>query len=120
MNSTYFITTLLLICFNTFMTIAWYGHLKFTSKPIWAVVLVSWAIAFFEYCFQVPANRYGDLHGINYGALKVIQEVISIATFIVFVRLYFGQTLTWNYWVGFGFIGLGAFFVFYFGSPKVH
>lgn len=101
----------LLIVSNVFMTFAWYGHLKFTNKPLLAVIVVSWLIAFFEYCFQVPANRYG------YGAftaaqLKTIQEVITLTVFVIFSVLYLGEPLKANTLVGFGFIAIGAFFIF--------
>jgi uncharacterized protein (DUF486 family) len=88
-------TLLLLIASNAFMTVAWYGHLKFRDKPIWLVILASWLIALPEYALQVPANRFG------YGEftatqLKVVQEVISLAVFAVFAWLYFGETPTWR------------------------
>ena len=104
----------LLTLSNAFMTFAWYGHLKYESKPMWFVIVTSWLVAFFEYCFQVPANRLGFLSGINAGTLKVIQEVITLLVFIVFARLYLGEKLTWNYYVGFAFIFGAVFFVFYF------
>jgi uncharacterized protein (DUF486 family) len=112
--ATYLIPTALLIISNTFMTIAWYGHLKYESKPIWLVILVSWLIASMEYCFQVPANRYGNTHGLSAGTLKVMQEVITLVVFVVFARLYLGEKLAWNYYAGFGCVLLGVFFVFYF------
>lgn len=102
---------LLLCASNIFMTFAWYGHLKFTNKPLMLVVLVSWLIAFFEYCLAVPANRMG--HGIYSAAeLKTIQEVITLSVFAGFSVLYLGESLTINHIIGFGFICLGAFFVF--------
>jgi len=110
----YLVPTMLLIVSNTFMTFAWYGHLKHTSKPLWAMVLVSWGIALFEYVFQVPANRYGAIHGLSAGTLKVMQEAITLIVFVVFARLYLGEKLAWNYYAGFAFIFLGVFFVFYF------
>jgi uncharacterized protein (DUF486 family) len=111
---TYLIPVALLIISNTFMTIAWYGHLKFESKPMWLVILVSWLIASMEYCFQVPANRYGSMHGLSAGTLKVIQEAITLVVFVIFARLYLGEKLAWNYYLGFGCIFLGVFFVFFF------
>jgi hypothetical protein len=101
----------LLLVSNVFMTFAWYGHLKFTERPLWLVVLVSWGIAFVEYCFAVPANRIG--HG-SYGAaeLKTMQEVITLLVFAVFSAFYLKEALTWNHAIGFAFIALGAFFVF--------
>jgi uncharacterized protein (DUF486 family) len=102
---------ILLIVSNVFMTIAWYGHLKFTDRPIWLVIVVSWLIAFVEYCFAVPANRIGYK---VYGAaeLKTIQELITLVVFVVFSWLYLGERLTLNHAVGFGFIALGALFIF--------
>jgi uncharacterized protein (DUF486 family) len=90
-------TILLLCCSNVFMTYAWYGHLKYLhSKPLWAVVLVSWGIAFFEYCFMVPANRlgYGTFTGFQ---LKIIQEIITLSVFVVFAIFYLGEKIRWNY-----------------------
>lgn len=102
---------LLLCASNIFMTFAWYGHLKFTNKPLILVIVVSWLIAFFEYCLAVPANRMG--HGIYSTAeLKTIQEVITLSVFAGFSVLYLGENITINHMIGFGFICLGAFFVF--------
>ena len=101
----------LLICSNTFMTLAWYGHLRFKDRPLWLVVIVSWGIAFFEYCLAVPANRWGS--GVYSAAeLKAIQEVITLVVFAVFSVLYLGQRFTLNYGIGFVLIAAGAFFVF--------
>jgi uncharacterized protein (DUF486 family) len=102
---------LLLIASNVFMTFAWYGHLKFTNKPLWIVILASWGIALFEYCLAVPANRIGHT---TYSAaeLKTMQEVITLAVFAVFSVTYLKEALTLNHLVGFAFIALGAFFVF--------
>jgi hypothetical protein len=86
--------------------------LKFENRPLWAVILVSWLIAFFEYCFQVPANRIGFLSGIQPGQLKIMQEVITLLVFVVFARFYLGEKLTWNYYVAFLFILGAVFFVF--------
>jgi len=110
----YVIPVVLLIISNTFMTAAWYGHLKYENKALWLTILVSWGIAFFEYCFQVPANRIGHVAGTSAGELKVIQEVITLVVFVVFARLYLGEKLTWNYYVAFGLILAAVFFVFYF------
>jgi uncharacterized protein (DUF486 family) len=107
-------TVVLLFISNTFMTIAWYGHLKFERVPLWKVILISWAIAFLEYLFQVPANRLGNLRGLTGGQLKIIQEVITLIVFVIFARLYLGEKLTWNYYVAFAFILCAVFFVFYF------
>lgn len=104
-------TILLLLISNVFMTFAWYGHLKYKSSPLFLVILLSWGIAFFEYCFQVPANRLG--HG-TFSAyqLKTIQEVITLIVFSVFSVLYLKESFRWNYLVGFGFIILAVFFIF--------
>lgn len=105
------VTIGLLIASNVFMTIAWYGHLKFKSAPLIAVILISWAIAFFEYVLQVPANRMG--HGYFSAAqLKTIQEVISLLVFVIFSWLYLGERITWQHGVGFTLICLGAWFIF--------
>ena len=111
---TYLIPAALLIVSNTFMTIAWYGHLKFEKTALWIVILVSWGIASLEYCFQVPANRYGNMHGLSAGQLKIMQEAITLCVFVVFARLYLGEKMTWNYLVAFGLIFAAVFFVFYF------
>ena len=105
------ITIGLLLLSNIFMTFAWYGHLKHRDKALWIVILVSWGIAFFEYCFQVPANRYG--YGYFNGAqLKTIQEAITLIVFAVFSSYYLGEPLRWNHALGFAFIAAGAYFVF--------
>lgn len=104
-------TIILLSISNIFMTFAWYGHLKHKSAPIFIVILVSWGIAFFEYCFQVPANRIG--HGtFNAYQLKTIQEVITLVVFSGFSVLYLKEELRWNYLVGFALIILAVFFIF--------
>jgi uncharacterized protein (DUF486 family) len=108
------ITILLLIVSNAFMTIAWYGHLKFENTALWKVILISWLIAFFEYCFQVPANRWGNLHGLSPTQLKIIQEGITLTVFIVFAKLYFtGEPFKWNYAVGFVLMFAAVFVVNY-------
>ena len=86
----------LLTCSNVFMTFAWYGHLKFKSKPLLLVIFVSWGIAFFEYCFQVPANRWGN-SVYSASQLKIIQEVITLSVFVVFAIFYLGEKIRWNY-----------------------
>ncbi len=104
-------TVILLFISNIFMTFAWYGHLKFKHSPIWIVIIVSWLIAFAEYCFQVPANRIG--HGqFNAVQLKTIQEVITLFVFSVFSIVYLGEQFRWNYIVGFMFIIAAVFFIF--------
>ncbi len=102
---------LLLTISNIFMTFAWYGHLKYKSTSLLVIIFVSWGIAFFEYCFQVPANRLG--HGIYSAAqLKIIQEVITLIVFAIFSVAYLKEELKWNYIVGFLLIILAVFFVF--------
>ena len=101
----------LLVLSNVFMTFAWYGHLKFKATPLWIVILASWGIAFFEYCLQVPANRIA--HSVFSAAeLKTIQEVITLAVFVVFSVAYLGEAIRWNHLAGFALIAAGAFLVF--------
>ena len=107
----YLAPVLLLVASNVFMTFAWYGHLRFPQTALWMVVLVSWGIAFIEYCLAVPANRIG--HRVYSAAeLKTIQEVVTLTVFAVFSVLYLKESFSLNHAVGFGFIALGAFFVF--------
>ena len=102
---------LLLLLSNVFMTFAWYGHLKFTSSPLWLAVIVSWGIALFEYCLAVPANRIG--HAVYATAqLKTMQEVITLIVFAAFSVLHLKEPFTLNYAVGFALIAAGAYFVF--------
>ena len=103
---------LLLLCSNVFMTFAWYGHLRHTRTALWIAVVVSWGVAFFEYCFQVPANRIGYAAGLSGAQLKTMQEVITLVVFVVFARLYLGEAIKWNVLVGFAFVAVGAAFVF--------
>jgi len=112
MNWSYIAPVLLLLCSNVFMTFAWYGQLKYPGAALWLVVPVSWAIAFFEYCFAVPANRIGYT---VYSAaqLKTMQEVITLAVFAVFSVTYLGEAIRWNHAVAFGFLALAAFFAFH-------
>jgi len=105
-------TILLLTISNIFMTFAWYGHLKFRGTALWKVIMISWGIAFFEYCFQVPANRIGS-YEFNGAQLKTIQEVITLSVFSIFSIAYLGEEFRWNYAAGFACIVLGAFFVFH-------
>jgi uncharacterized protein len=105
-------TIALLTISNIFMTFAWYGHLKFRASALWKVILVSWGIAFFEYCFQVPANRIGS-YEFSTAQLKTIQEVITLSVFSVFSVVYLGEKIKWNYAAGFGCIALAMFFVFH-------
>ena len=115
-------TILLLVLSNTFMTLAWYGHLKFKefkwaqSLPLFTVILISWGIAFFEYLVQVPANRLAFR---SYGGpfslveLKVIQEVITLLVFVIFSLLFFKtETFRWNHLIGFVFLILAVYFIF--------
>lgn len=102
---------LLLAVSNVFMTAAWYWHLRFTAFPITGVIAISWGLALIEYCFAVPANRIG--HQVYSAAeLKTIQEVITLAAFVVFSIFYLREPPTWNQLIGFVFIGIGAAFVF--------
>jgi uncharacterized protein (DUF486 family) len=107
----YLMPILLLIGSNVFMTMAWYGHLKFTDRPLWLVILASWGIAFFEYCLQVPANRMG--HAV-YSApqLKGMQEVITLVVFAGFSVWYLGEPLRWNHVAGFALIVIAAWLIF--------
>ena len=104
-------TIFLLTLSNIFMTFAWYGHLKHRSAPLFKVILISWLIAFAEYCFQVPANRIGS-YEFTTAQLKVIQEVITLTVFCFFSVLYLKEDLRWNYLVGFAMI-VGAVFVIF-------
>jgi uncharacterized protein (DUF486 family) len=101
----------LLVCSNLFMTLAWYGHLKYKSVPLVTVVLVSWGIAFVEYCFAVPANRIGSAV-YSPAELKTIQEVITLVVFAGFTWIYFKQPLSLTQGAGFALIALGAMLVF--------
>ncbi len=105
-------TIALLICSNIFMTFAWYGHLRYRNTPLFAAIVVSWLIAFAEYCFQVPANRigYGRFTPVQ---LKAIQEIITLTVFGVFATYYFGSHLRWNQAVAGGFLVAAAFFAFH-------
>ena len=105
-------TIALLLISNTFMTFAWYGHLKYKSAPLIVAIVASWLIAFGEYCFQVPANRigYGQFNGYQ---LKIIQEVITLSVFSVFAYFYLGEALKWNYVVSFVFLMFAVAFAFW-------
>ena len=106
------LTILLLFISNTFMTFAWYGHLKYRSAPLLAAIVVSWLIAFGEYCFQVPANRlgYGQFTGYQ---LKVIQESVTLIVFVVFAYFYLDETLRWNYVLSFVCLFAAVLFAFW-------
>ena len=107
-------TVILLIASNIFMTFAWYGHLKFKETPLFKVIIISWLIAFAEYCLQVPANRIGH-YQFSAVQLKTIQEIITLIVFAVFSGLYLGEGLRWNHMIGFLFIIGAGYFVFYAG-----
>jgi uncharacterized protein (DUF486 family) len=96
-------TIILLLISNTFMTFAWYGHLKHQNTALWKVILISWGIAFFEYCFMVPANRF---------QLKTIQEIVTLSVFCLFAVFYLKEPLRWNYLVSFAFILAAVYFMF--------
>ncbi len=104
-------TIALLTASNLFMTVAWYGHLKYKNKALWIVILASWSIAFFEYCLQVPANRIGS-NFFSVTQLKVMQEVITLAVFTGFSVLYFKESFKWNHLAGFLCLVAAVFFVF--------
>ena len=107
-------TALLLICSNVFMTFAWYGHLKYGHEwPLWKAIVVSWGIALLEYCLAVPANRWGYLRFSGF-QLKILQEVITIAVFIVFAVLFLREKVSWNYVVAFCLLMGAAVFAFAF------
>ena len=103
---------LMLFASNVFMTFAWYGHLKFKQSWLLLAVMVSWGIAFFEYCLAVPANRWGSAV-YTAAQLKTMQEVITLVVFAGFSVLYLKEPLGWNHALGFGFIAAGAFFIFH-------
>lgn len=95
------------------MTLAWYGQLKlkiFEGKALWVIILMSWGIAFFEYCLMVPANRIGYSAGLTGYQLKIAQEVITLVVFVVFAWLVLGEKLTWNYAVSFALILAAVYF----------
>lgn len=115
-------TLLLLVASNIFMTLAWYGQLKlkiFEGKTLWVVILMSWGIAFFEYCLMVPANRHGYATGMSGYQLKVMQEVITLVVFVAFAWLVLGEKLTWNYAVSFACILLAVYFAVAFKPAAV-
>jgi uncharacterized protein (DUF486 family) len=109
--SPYLLPIVLLLTSNLFMTLAWYGHLRFKEVPLIGVIVASWLIAFVEYCAAVPANRWGSAVYTT-AQLKTMQEVITLIIFAGFSIVYLKEPLTWNYAVGFALIALGAFFVF--------
>jgi uncharacterized protein len=109
--SSYLLPILLLIGSNVFMTTAWYWHLRFKEVPLFSVILISWALAFVEYCLAVPANRFGSAV-YSPAQLKTMQEVITLIVFAGFSAAYLREPLTWNQGIGFALIAAGAFFVF--------
>lgn len=114
MISTYVYTILLLICSNTFMTFAWYAHLRnLNHKALWVAILVSWSIAFFEYLFMIPANRLGYTSGqISLAQLKILQEIITLSVFVPFAIIYMRQNLSWNFlWAALCMVG-AVYFIF--------
>ena len=106
-----FLTIGLLFASNIFMTFDWYGHLKYKNSALWLAILVSWGIAFFEYCLQVPANRYGSA-AFSAAQLKTIQEIITLVVFAGFSLWYLDEPLKWNHAVGFCFLVAASFFIF--------
>ena len=111
LTSSYLLPILMLVGSNVFMTLAWYGHLRFKEVPLIGVILAAWGIAFIEYCLAVPANRFGS-NVYSAAQLKTIQEVVTLTVFGVFSVVYLQQAITWNQVIGFALIAGGAFFVF--------
>ena len=110
-------TIALLLASNVLMTIAWYWHLKGgMAKPLLVVILISWGIAFFEYCFAVPANRIGYSHGWSAGQLKIMQEVIALGVFGVFMVAFLGEPLNWRHFGAFACL-MGAVAFMFWGKP---
>jgi uncharacterized protein len=105
-------TIFLLLASNIFMTFAWYGHLKNQGVPLWKAILVSWGIAFFEYCLMVPANRFGYADGLSGFQLKIIQEIITLVVFSFFAVLYLKEPFHWKYLVSFMFLLGAVYFLF--------
>ena len=105
-------TIILLSVSNIFMTLAWYGHLKYPQTAIWKAVLISWGIAFLEYCFMVPANRFGYTDGLNGFQLKITQEVITLIVFTLFALIYLKEPFHWKYLVSFLFMIGAVYFMF--------
>lgn len=111
MTASHLTPILLLFASNVFMTFAWYGHLKYQASPLWIAILASWLIAGIEYCFAVPANRWGAAT-YSTAELKTIQEIITLLVFAGFSVMYLGEKITINHGLGFSLICAGAFFVF--------
>ena len=110
--------TIFLLCIsNTFMTFAWYGHLRYGHDwPLWKAILLSWGIALIEYCLAIPANRLGYVQFSGF-QLKIIQESVTLVVFVAFAILFLKEKFAWNYLVAFAFIGVAAFFAFAFKAP---
>ena len=106
------LTIALLIVSNIFMTLAWYGHLKFPHLPMFAAILIGWSIALVEYSFAVPANRIGYAHGFTGGQLKIVQEVITLAVFAIFAAVVLKEPIGWRYIGAFGYLAGAAAFMF--------
>ncbi len=106
------LTVVMLGISNVFMTFAWYGHLKFKDQALWLVILASWGIAFVEYCFAVPANRWGS-EIYSAAELKGIQEIVTLTVFAGFAWAYLGESFKWNHAVGFALLVLAAVFIFW-------
>lgn len=104
-------TVILLLISNIFMTFAWYGHLRFKHTDLWKVIVLSWGIAFFEYCFQVPANRWGH-EQFSAVQLKTIQEAVSLSVFAIFSVAYLQEEIRWNHLLAFGLIVAAILLVF--------
>lgn len=115
LSSPYILPIILLALSNAFMTLAWYGHLKFEHAPMWVAIIGSWLIALVEYCLAVPANRIG-INTYDLAELKTIQEVITLIVFVIFAVLMFDQKITWQHLLGFALIATGAACIFY--APK--
>jgi len=109
--SAYLLPILMLLGSNIFMTLAWYGHLRFKDAPLWGVIFAAWGIALVEYCLAVPANRWGSAL-YTPAQLKTTQEVITLIVFNAFSVLYLKQAFTWNHAIGFALIAAGAVFIF--------
>jgi len=105
-------TILLLLASNIFMTFAWYGNLKDKGMPLWKAILISWGIAFFEYCLMVPANRLGYASGLSGFQLKIIQEVITLIVFALFAVFYLKEAFEMKYFISFLFILGAVYFMF--------
>ena len=109
--SSYLLPICLLFGSNVFMTTAWYWHLRYKEVPLFSVILISWGLAFIEYCLAVPANRFGSAV-FSPAQLKTIQEIITLCVFVAFSTLYLGAAIKWNQMLGFALIVVAAFLIF--------